>query len=83
MTGDNQEGGGMKVGDKVEVISNEGVEEYGINVGDVGMINAIVALPEGEMVFFMQEGSRKQFVVKSDRFKVIGQYTGSDLPEVS
>lgn len=71
----------MKTGDRIRIINDAEMEEYGLKAGDEGMANAVVSLPEGKFVFFMPEGKNKeQFVVNCDRFEVVGEYSGADLP---
>lgn len=72
----------MKIGDKIRIVDDTDMEQYGLKEGDEGMANSIISLPEGEFVFFMPEGTRNQYVVKSDRFEVVGEYVGADLPEI-
>lgn len=71
----------MEIGDRIRIINDAGMEEYGLKAGDEGMANSVVSLPEGKFVFFMPEGKNKeQFVVNCDRFEVVGEYNGADLP---
>lgn len=71
----------MKTGDRIRIINDAGMEEYGLKAGDEGMANSVISLPEGKFVFFMPEGKNKeQFVVNCDRFEVVGEYNGADLP---
>lgn len=70
----------MKTGDKIRIIDDEGMEDYSLKLGDEGMANSVINLPEGRFVFFMPEGSREQFVVNCSRFEVVGEYNGTDLP---
>lgn len=70
----------MKTGDKIRVVDDTGMDDYGIKMGDEGMANSVISLPEGKFVFFMPEGGREQFVVNCNRFEVVGEYTGTDLP---
>lgn len=71
----------MEIGDRIRIINDAGMEEYGLKAGDEGMANSVISLPEGKFVFFMPEGKNKeQFVVNCDRFEVVGEYNGADLP---
>lgn len=70
----------MKTGDKIRVVDDTDMDDYGIKMGDKGMANSVISLPEGKFVFFMPEGGREQFVVNCNRFEVVGEYTGTDLP---
>lgn len=70
----------MKTGDKIRVVDDTDMDDYGIKMGDEGMANSVISLPEGKFVFFMPEGGREQFVVNCNRFEVVGEYTGTDLP---
>ena len=70
----------MKIGDKIRIIDDSDMENYGLKIGDEGMANSVISLPEGKFVFFMPEGGKEQFVVNCDRFEVVGEYVGTDLP---
>ena len=70
----------LKIGDKIRLINDEDMDSYGLKLGDEGMANSVISLPEGKFVFFMPEGGKEQYVVNCDRFEVVGEYTGSDLP---
>ncbi len=71
----------MKTGDKIRIVDDTDMDQYGLKEGDEGMANAVVSLPEGKFVFFMPEGRNKeQFVVNCDRFEVVGEYNGAELP---
>lgn len=72
----------MKTGDRIRLINSRGAEDYGLEEGDEGMANSVISLPEGRVVFFMPEGGREQFVMSCDRFEVVGEYVGTDLPEM-